>query len=84
VFGAEARQLFCERFHVAVKVPHKNGTNRRFSGTAGLPPDARSLSRVRFHTRLSAQTHVVQPAHDASRMLPRDRRLSPICRVCLS
>jgi hypothetical protein len=44
VFGAEAQQLFCESFHVAVKFKRERRKSVAFPASAGPPSSARRLS----------------------------------------
>jgi hypothetical protein len=46
VFGAEAQQLFCESFHVAVKFKRKSRKFADFSAPAGLTTGARRALRA--------------------------------------
>jgi len=54
VFGAEAQQLFCESFHVAVKFKRKRRKSVGFPAPAGLPRTADALvSAPHLHRRFS-------------------------------
>ncbi len=88
VFGAEARQLFCERFHVTVNFKRETTSNCRFPGAAGAPPDTHSLTRARFHNPIHTgvppnRCRPNAPAHITPSTAEELCDLAPNCRVVI-